>query len=314
MMTETIQFDETFFCTELAQRCDEPIMGSAAEATVWLALEVPQPWGNKAIAESDLPAAVKAQLEGWQRTIPGARVQFIKQESGFVGDGIHFFVGLADDASPALYRFLLADYTDLLDFDLPALVAQAARFDAHRHAAPIFLVCTNGKRDRCCAKWGLPVYRAMADYTPGQVWQTTHTGGHRFAATLVCLPEGIGYGWVEPQDAAPLIEAHRNRLLYRIDQYRGCSAYPGVVQAAETLLRAESGILDLAAFRLHRSTSLAADRWQVEFARSDGAEIYTVQVAAAAVTLPNPHSCGKSALEPIVRYTRITPPATSRVL
>jgi hypothetical protein len=51
----------------------------------------------------------------------------------------------------------------------------------------MLLVCTNGRRDVCCALWGQRFYAAAAALLPN-VWQTTHLGGHRFAATAVSLP------------------------------------------------------------------------------------------------------------------------------
>ncbi|HEU5385864.1 MAG TPA: sucrase ferredoxin [Streptosporangiaceae bacterium] len=47
------------------------------------------------------------------------------------------------------------------------------------------LVCTNGKRDRCCAVRGRPVAAAIADATGWDTWESSHLGGHRFAATAL---------------------------------------------------------------------------------------------------------------------------------
>lgn len=293
MTVETIP--EDFFCSHLAQSCGEQIAGTAAASTtVWLALEVPRPWGAKALPESNLPAPVKERLDRWQQTVPGARLQFIKRESGFVTDGVLFFVGLAGEEAPVLYRFQLDGYEDLLNFDLASVVARHPRHEHHRHDAPLFLVCTNGKRDRCCAKWGLPIYRAMVDYAGEQVWQTTHTGGHRFAATLVCLPEGICYGWIDSEDVVPLIEAHRRRRLYRVDRYRGRACYNRVVQAAEALLREQTGVMDLAAYRLHKQEQITESHWRVTFVCLDSSTQHSLNVEVAPSAFANPLSCGKT--------------------
>jgi hypothetical protein len=74
-------------------------------------------------------------------------------------------------------------------------------------AEPIYLVCTHGKRDACCAKRGLPLFAALNELGPGRVWQSTHLGGHRFAPTFTALPAGTSYGRI-PADGVPsLFEA-----------------------------------------------------------------------------------------------------------
>ncbi|MCB0115863.1 MAG: hypothetical protein KDD84_17300 [Caldilineaceae bacterium] len=293
-----------FFCTDLARSSEEQIAGSAAAlTTLWLALEVPENWGNKALPESNLPAAVKDRLRTWEKTTPGARLQLIKQGAGLAADKIHFFVALADDDDPRLYRLLLQDYNDLLSLDLDALLRRDPVFDAQRWVEPIFLVCTNGKRDRCCAKWGLPLYRHMAAAAPGQVWQTTHIGGHRFAPTLVCLPESVTYGWLDLEDAAPLVQAHRVGNLYRLDRYRGRSTYAAPVQAAEAFLRAETGVLALDAYRFvgHSGDDTACT---VEFVTSDGGLRHRVELEIYLSDFANPNSCGKAEGEPARQYRR----------
>ena len=52
----------------------------------------------------------------------------------------------------------------------------------------MWLVCTNGKRDACCARDGLPVARALAALRPDEAWECSHLGGHRFAANVALAP------------------------------------------------------------------------------------------------------------------------------
>ena len=79
---------------------------------------------------------------------------------------------------------------------------------ASRVEHPVFLVCTHGKHDRCCAKYGRPLYDAVREQVDEEwVWQSTHVGGDRFAGNLVALPDGVYYGRVEPSDVWPLLES-----------------------------------------------------------------------------------------------------------
>ena len=88
------------------------------------------------------------------------------------------------------------DVGDLLGLDWGALArgsrALVAGLAARVRAAgePTLLVCTNGRRDVCCAVRGRPLAAHAARVAPGRAWEVSHTGGHRFAPTAVLLPWG----------------------------------------------------------------------------------------------------------------------------
>ena len=65
----------------------------------------------------------------------------------------------------------------------------------------LWLVCTNGKRDRCCAEIGRPIAGLLAATWPEGTWETTHLGGHRFSGTLLALPSGITLGRLDTDTA-----------------------------------------------------------------------------------------------------------------
>ncbi len=71
------------------------------------------------------------------------------------------------------------------------------------------LVCTHGARDVCCGKFGYPIYNILRfkHANPGslRVWRTSHVGGHRFAPTLLELPEGRYWGHLEIGTAEDLV-------------------------------------------------------------------------------------------------------------
>ena len=234
----------THICSQLSSTSGEAIYGTAGNGTdVWFVLEYPGVWGGKAMEESKLDDALKAHLQQAVAATPGARLQLIKRGENRNGHSLSFFIGLSMQDTAALYRFKLADFTDLAAMDLPAIVAEIrsapARYAAHKHDEPLFLVCTNGSRDRCCGTLGVPVYLTMAAYAGDQVWQTTHTGGHRFAATMIVLPHGLYYGRLGAEDATAIVDSYNAGDVYALDRYRGRSCYLAPVQAAEYYLRAE---------------------------------------------------------------------------
>jgi (2Fe-2S) ferredoxin len=95
----------------------------------------------------------------------------------------------------------------------------------------LLLVCTHGKKDVCCAVRGRPVAAALAARWPEQTWECSHTGGDRFAANLLLLPDGAAYGGLDVEAADEVVRAHREGR--PVTAYlRGVVGRPRPVQAA----------------------------------------------------------------------------------
>jgi hypothetical protein len=259
-------------------------------------LEYNEVWGAKALEESSLPERVKKLLLTQVANLPNVRFQFIKQAG--TSRSIRFYVARVNPVHPMLFRFRLESYEDLLDMNIEEIAA--ARSDQTLSEERLFLVCTNGKRDACCAKNGLPLYNALSSIAGHEVWQTTHLGGHRFAGTMVCLPHGICYGRVPPEDAPAIVQAyHTNTLLP--DYYRGCVAYDPSVQAVEAYLRQQTGERSLDAFRLRSIQADGEKRWLVQFDTADGAH-YRLHVHAEPSTFTVYESTRNAEPNAIMQY------------
>jgi hypothetical protein len=287
-----------FFCSERSRQLGEPLWGTAPRVDTWLVLEYDAVWGRKALEESGLPRPVKGWLEAQLESLPHARVQFIKRHP--LADGISFFVALARDLDPVLYEFKLGSYAELTRLDLAGVVAGEAVFADRLRRAPLFLVCTNGKRDRCCARFGAALYQVMAGYAGADVWQTTHLGGHRFAPTAAFLPHGLVYGRIEPADVGTLVEALREGRVH-LPCYRGRSCYDGAVQAAEYLLREQTGVAELDHFRLQGSRAVEEGGWSVAFSAMDGA-VHRLRIVAERTGVERYASCAAEGPTEVVRY------------
>ncbi|MBN2469171.1 MAG: hypothetical protein JXN59_00500 [Anaerolineae bacterium] len=251
-----------FFCSDCSRAAGEQVFGTAPVADVWLALEYRRLWSRKALEDNGLPPAVQARLGA---EIAGARTRplLIRQPGRLDSDRL-FFVAVVDEVAPRLYRFALKNHADLLALDLPAIVAGDGRYADHLVSEPLYLVCTNGKRDRACSRDGLPVFQALAAQVPAGAWQSTHLGGHRFAATLLTLPDGMSYGYLTPRDVEPLVRlAQAGRV--DVPHLRGRTCYSRPVQAAEYYLRDGTGIDALPGFRLASVRDLSPTRWRVTF-------------------------------------------------
>lgn len=248
----------------------EFMFASASHVDTWFVLEYNATWGAKALPESPLPETLKKHINQQAASVPNGRFQFIKQVDK--REGIRLYVAQSGE-QPALYQLDLNSYDDLLSVELAAILAgkQGQKIDE-----TLFLVCTNGKRDLCCARHGLPVYRAMRQYAGHAVWETIHLGGHRFAGTLVCLPHGLYYGRVHPEQGKAIIDSYREGNLI-LDIYRGWSAWDAPVQAADYFLREQTGLRGINDVRLTSSEPSGENRWTVRLATTGG-QTYKVEV------------------------------------
>ena len=249
-----------FRCAFDARARDEPRYGTASHVRRWILLEQPGPWGRDAILESRLPAAVATELEAAAAEL-NARVILIRRPAGRETADRRCFVVRSDLGLMEL--LVLDDVTDLLDVDLSPL-GEGKPVGGEPVNEALHLVCTNGRHDACCAEFGRPLVQALAASAGERVWECSHIGGDRFAGNLVCFPDALYFGHVDA-DEGPRVAELYERGLIDLDRYRGRSAYPFVVQAAEYFLRVRRdlrGTDDLAYTGRH---VIAGDAFRVAF-------------------------------------------------
>jgi hypothetical protein len=107
------------------------------------------------------------------------------------------------------------------------------------------LVCTHGRRDRCCGSAGTSLWGQLRgsglEGAGVRLARTSHTGGHRFAPTCVVLPAGTAWGFLDP-DALGRIVRRAGPLDDLLPRYRGCSGLDSpAAQALERAVLAEVG-------------------------------------------------------------------------
>jgi len=220
----------------------EPSSASAPEASrAWLLIEHPGPWPHEP-AEATLPAPLRALVS--LAADLGVRVQMIRRPGRRqVGDVRTVMAGWVAGREPFLRRGKMpATVPDLTERDLKEVSAGIPPSFGSPVSEPVFLVCTHGRRSACCARFGGPLAQELAARHPGQIWETTHVGGHRFAANLVILPHGLYYGPVGVDAATAAISAYQ-RGAVAADRYRGRAGQPRPVQEAEHERLARAGTL-----------------------------------------------------------------------
>jgi hypothetical protein len=259
------------------------LTATAPSGAAYLLLEQPGPWGRKAPSTSHLDRALGAELDARAKA---ARVTLLLVRRPGRHPDTHpgrRAVLVAHTLAGHLERGQIERPADLLDLDFEALAAGADVGLGIRPEGPVVLVCTNARRDRCCAITGRPLVEALAATNHGgELWESAHIGGHRFAPTVLLLPSGVTLGRAS---AGNVLEALQGRL--PLEAYRGRAGLDRVAQAAETyVLR----LLDRST-RLQVGGPEGVGPWQVTVRDHDG-HVWRVEVAQQSGRA-RPESCGR---------------------
>lgn len=259
-----------FRCSAASEQRGEVLLGTASTVRAFLLVEAPGSWGVDAVGDSRLPPAVKRYLTV-QASRHRVRPLMIRRHGRSQPGRLTVFAAFADTRSSWIETTSFSDPLELLDIDLSRLGSGRSPH-LTPHTSPLFLVCTHGRHDACCAERGRPLAAALHGRFPLEAWEVSHIGGDRFAGNMLVLPEGLYYGRLTPDSGVEVAERHHAGHLDLV-KLRGRCGYPFAVQAAETFLRRQLGWTEIDALALstcHRKGDLtdavftAGERsWQV---------------------------------------------------
>jgi hypothetical protein len=278
------------FCAETSRAHAESLHATASRVDTWILLEYRGLWAHDAVDGSTLSPALKAYLVAERVRLPHARILFVRRPERRTKDGLIAYVARSTEGERELRRLELERHDDLLGLDLETAGTPVDH--------PLFLVCTHGKHDRCCSRFGRPLYDAVREQVDeGWAWQSSHVGGDRFAGNVVVLADGVYYGRVEPADAWVVVEAALERRVY-LPLYRGRSCYGFAAQAAELAVRETTSLLGVEEIKV-RSIARAGDGWRADVEAADADYEVEVHVEEGAQT----HlTCSTSRLSRPKRY------------
>ena len=276
-------------------------MGTASTGAVWLLLEYPHGWGRRAFEESALPPEVKQFLTDTMARVRHSRILLIKTDRGRTDSRMNLFVVRCRERAPFAVRLRFERYYDLLKYDLGAVAAGRDAQGGEPCERPLYLVCTHGRRDKCCAKFGVPLYNSLRESGGDTVWQSSHVGGDRFAGNLVCFPHGLFYAHATPE-AGRRVVADYEAGRVALEEFRGRACYSHFIQAAEAFVRAESGVEGVEALRFLSAEPAHADAWRVRFAEPGARRLHEATVARRLSEFRNPISCHAAEPKPVPQF------------
>ena len=166
--------DVRFFCSDLSRAEQEPLGATASRIDHWLLVEYRGLWGPHAVRASGLSDQVKDALRQQLRARPHSRLLFVRRPDRRGRPSLRAYAATSREGQESLRCHTLDTYEDLRSLDLAA--------GGELVTNPLFIVCTHGKHDPCCARRGRPLFEALAEQLDEEwVWQSTHVGGSRSA-------------------------------------------------------------------------------------------------------------------------------------
>ncbi|HYT27227.1 MAG TPA: sucrase ferredoxin, partial [Actinomycetota bacterium] len=213
---------ERFRCSPTSRARGEPRYGTASTVRRWILVEAPSPWGRDAVLDSRLPPGVGPALKALAQAL-GARVLLIRRHGRSRPAERTCLVARTTLDTTSVERLPFDDPAELLDRDWTPLVHDepVGGLPVDR---PVYLVCTNGRHDPCCAEYGRRLAVALSTAVGDGLWECSHFGGDRFAGNLVCLPHGVYYGHVEPWHGPAVAAAYAEGRI-DLEHYRGRSCH-----------------------------------------------------------------------------------------
>lgn len=223
----------TPLCADTARERGDAMQGTALNVRRFLLIEHPGPWAFDALQSSGLDVGVLGQLLVATHDA-GARTLLIRRH-GRVEETPQRAWAVADIE---IGRILWGSWS--ADADLLAARDALGAPSEGWSEEPAMLICTHGRHDTCCAIRGRPVAAALAERHGDRVWECSHVGGDRFAASVVVLPDGTYYGGLDGSDAVDVLDRHLAGTVTP-SRLRGSSMLTTVAQAAAVAVHERFG-------------------------------------------------------------------------
>lgn len=273
---------------------DLSMAGTADPVDVWLMLEYPMSWKAKVLEDNQLAEITRQWLADSIGSLQAqglkVRPQFIRQPE-YERDSLRLIVATAD----LCWQLEGQGYGVLHDVQLDDFLSSVPP-GGERLEQPLYFVCMNGQRDRCCARFGRPIYNALREQFGDRVWQVSHLGGHRFAPNILTLPQGGVYGRVTDANLQAFADAVERDELH-FESLRGLGWHNKAVQAAQ-VFSARQGLVPVSA------EETASGHTKVVFSVSEGESI-SITVGQSSSPVLALASCKDDQPKPVHPYQLI---------
>ena len=231
----------TFFCSDHSKQIGEDVIGSATNYETYILVECPPPWNSEAFNSKWVPNNLKVLVEDVKRAKLPIRFLLIANDISHKVEQTTLLIYQKQKGLTQGYRkheFKLANIEQVAALVKKFLWGNIADYERETRVTRDILVCTHGSHDKCCARYGNPFYFYAQDTIANlgsenlRIWKSSHFGGHRFAPTMIDLPEGRYYGVLD-QDSFKSILTRTGDIQCLNKVYRGWGILPVPLQILE---------------------------------------------------------------------------------
>ena len=260
------------YCSLNSTNLQEDIFATASYFTKLLLVEYNFPWPENPLTNNHLPQEINDYLLHFKKAAKSNRVLFVKNKQK-ANLQINIFAINNLWEQPYTNHFIFTDHKELLNFSEADLFTINPE---NKLPGLLYLVCTNGKKDKCCSKFGVPVFKQLSQLA-ANVWECTHVGGDRFAPNVLALPCCIFYGSLTIEDLHTMVKLTNKQKIF-LNKYRGRSCNSLIEQAAEYYLRKQQNNLNIFDYEIVNSAETSPYYFEVEFRNTKTGALKLIKV------------------------------------
>lgn len=289
----TIRNKEIYFCSAASRYFKEQLNGTAANSSVFILIEYNYPFPAK-ISDANFDKKWLKKIQQLAKVNKG-KVLLVRSKATKAQDCKITFI----DCNKSSYFTISTTMEKYSDVDVAAYLSSA---ETIWYNDPFFLVCTNGKKDKCCAKFGLPVFKFFESFnTDVPVWECSHVGGDRFAANVVAMPYGIYYGHVAVEDVGHILVRTLLKKIYK-NNYRGLSRRSFFEQSIECYVRDYLRNYDID-FDIHIHLIEHSDNYYKVEVKTITHSTFVMELIRETIAYPHLLTCSSKKNENITKFT-----------
>lgn len=229
------------FCSDNSRQVGEDIVGTATNNQTYVLVECPLPWNSDAFSSKWVPDNLRLLVkEAKQAKLP-IKFQLIANDSSHKVDSTTLLIYHQEEVGGKGYskrEFKLENIEQAAATIKKWLWRKNLKYEVDTSSTRDILICTHGSHDKCCARYGNPFYFHAKNTISSlgldnvRIWKSSHFGGHRFAPTMIDLPQGRYYGNLD-QDTFKSVLTRTGDIECFKDIYRGWGILPKSIQIVE---------------------------------------------------------------------------------
>ncbi|MBV6627541.1 MAG: sucrase ferredoxin [Rivularia sp. (in: Bacteria)] len=229
------------FCSDNSRQAAEDIIGTATNNQTYVLIECPTPWSSDAFSSKWVPQSLQLLVKEAKRAKLPIKFQLIANDFSHKADSTKLLIFHQEEGGGKGYskrEFKLENIEQAASAIKKWLWGKNLKWEIDASATRDILICTHGSHDRCCARYGNPFYFHAKNLISDmgldnvKIWRSSHFGGHRFAPTMIDLPEGRYYGNLDIQSLKSIL-THTGDIKRFKDIYRGWGILPRSIQIVE---------------------------------------------------------------------------------